>query len=67
MKYLCLNFDACAFVEEVPQEDLTEDKLQNPFANCPKCNYLIVLVPDDFSYDELKYYNYLISIIKESN
>jgi hypothetical protein len=66
LKYLCLNFDACAFVQEIPQQDLTEEKLQNPFSDCPKCNYLVVLVPNDFNYDESKYYKRLISIIKES-
>lgn len=54
MKYFCLDRDSCGFSRKLTEAEFDKEKFSEPFKNCTKCNYYMVLVPDDFSLEKLE-------------
>ena len=48
MKYYCLDRDSCGFSKKLTEEEFNNTNFSEPFKNCIKCNYYMIIVPDEF-------------------
>jgi len=65
MKYFCLDRDACGFTKRLTEEQFKTEDFSRPFRNCIKCNYYMIIVPDDFSLSNLDDLSKSISATKK--
>lgn len=61
MKYLCLDYNFCGYSKKIFSSDpITQEMIDNPFVQCEHCSSSMVLVKDDFYFNQQTVQNYEI-------
>ena len=48
MKIYCFDREDCCYYRYLDDEEYTQYDFNHPFLNCEECDYVAIIVPDDF-------------------
>ena len=65
MKKICLSFDNCAWSRPLTEEEYKTINFNAPFGYCEECNYISLIVKDDFVFEEQQDIFNILSIVKK--